>query len=112
MNRPWDWLLDKTLGYGKQTWRAALTAIFVVVLGMFVFEPTRMEWKDPRQPQGKYSRVWYSLDQLAPVIDLEAAKSWGPKQTSGWTQNYALLHRTLGWILLPLIIGAITGIIK
>jgi hypothetical protein len=112
MNRPWDWLLDKTLGYGKQTWRAALTAIFVVVLGMFVFEPTRMEWKDPRQPQGKYSRFWYSLDQLAPVIDLEAAKSWGPKQTSGWTQNYALLHRTLGWILLPLIIGAITGIIK
>jgi hypothetical protein len=45
-------------------------------------------------------------------MDLDVAKNWGPKQNDGWMQNYALFHRIVGWILLPLIIGAITGIVK
>jgi hypothetical protein len=111
MNRPWDWLLDKMLGYGKYAWRAALAAILMILLGVFVFTPDRMEWKNAKQAVVRYNRFWYSLDQFAPVIDLDAAKNWGPKDHS-WIQNYAILHRIVGWILLPLIVGAITGIVK
>jgi hypothetical protein len=111
-NRPWDWLLDTMLGYGRKTWRAAFCALAFTVLGIIVFAPNRMEWKDTKQPQRRYSRFWYSLDQLAPVMDLDVAKNWGPRQNDSWMQNYALFHRIVGWILLPLIIGAITGIVK
>jgi hypothetical protein len=112
INRPWDWLLDKSLGYGRQTWRAAICAMALVIVGVLIFSPKRMEWKNAQQPQEKYSRFLYSLDQLAPVIDLEAAKNWGPIHGNNWTQNYSIFHRIAGWILLPLILGAITGLVK
>ena len=112
MNRPWDWVLDKTLGYGRQTWRTGFFAIFLIIVGAVLFAPNRMKWKDPKQPPGRYNRFWYSLDQLAPVIDLEASKNWSPKEDNGWTRNYALFQRIAGWILVPLILGAITGIVK
>src|SRR5258708_40094046 len=104
MNRPWDLLLDVTLAYGKQSWRAGLGAIFLIVLGVFVFAPNRMEWTGPKHYQGRYSRFWYSLDQLAPVIDLGAAKNWAPKLNESWTHNYAIFQRIAGWILIPLIL--------
>src|SRR5437764_3477840 len=99
MDQPWDWLLDKMLGYGKETWRAAFCAILITILGVFVFRPDRMEWTDSKQHPQKYNRFWYSLDQFAPFIDLEAAKNWQPKQSSLWIGNYALFHRIVGWIL-------------
>jgi hypothetical protein len=112
-SRVWDLLLEITLAYGKQSWRAGLGAIFLLVLGVFVFAPNRMRWTDPNhQQEGRYSRFWYSLDQLAPAINLGDAKNWAPDPNELWTHNYAIFQRIAGWVLIPLILGAITGLIK
>jgi len=112
INRPWDFLLDVMLGYGTETWRTVVCAIVITIVGAFVFAPSRMEWTNREQASTTYNRVWYSLDEFAPVIDLGEAKNWGAKQDHHWTRNYARFQRIAGWILLPLILGAITGIVK
>jgi Pentapeptide repeats (9 copies) len=111
INRPWDFLLDKMLGYGKKAWRTVLIAILVIIIGATIFSPSRMEWKNAKERPTKYSRIWYSVDDFAPVVDLHEAKNWGPKQNS-WSRHYERFHRIAGWILLPLVVGAITGIVK
>ncbi len=109
--RPWDWLVYVLVGYGRKPWRAALFALLLACVGGFIFTKDRMESKDPQQAEW-YNSLWYSLDLLAPVIDLGAAKQWRPRQEPHWVHNYALLHRLAGWILLPLVLAAITGLIK
>lgn len=112
INRPWDFLLDVMLGYGKETWRTVIGAVIIVVVGAFVFVPSKMEWKNAKETQTRYNRFWYSLDEFAPVIDFGEAKNWGPTQDHRWTCYYARFHKIAGWILLPLVVGAITGIVK
>jgi hypothetical protein len=112
INRPWDFLLDVMLGYGKETWRTVVCAAVIIMVGAFVFAPNKMEWNNPKETQRTYNRFWYSLDEFAPVIDLGLAKNWGAIQNSRCTCYYARFHKIAGWILLPLVIGAITGIVK
>jgi hypothetical protein len=112
INRPWDLLLDVMLGYGKETWRTVVCAVFIIILGAFVFTPDRMQWKNPKEMQTGYNRFWYSLDEFAPVIDLGEARNWGATPDQHWTRYYARFHKIAGWILLPLVVGAITGIVK
>lgn len=112
INRPWDLLLDVMLGYGKEAWRTAVCAVIVIILGAFVLAQDRMQWKNPKETQTKYNRFWYSLDEFAPVIDLGEAKNWGAMRDQRWTRYYARFHKIAGWILLPLVVGAITGIVK
>jgi hypothetical protein len=110
VNKPWDFLLDIFLGYGKDTWRTVVLAICITVVGAFIFAPNKMEWKNLNERPTRYSRFWYSLDEFAPVIDLGLAKDWGPYRRS--TRYYARFQRIAGWVLLPLILGALTGIVK
>ena len=112
INRPWDLLLDVMLGYGKEAWRTVVCAAIIVILGAFVFVPGRMQWKNPKETQTRYNRFWYSLDEFAPVIDLGEARNWGAIQDQRWTRYYGRFHKIAGWILLPLVVGAITGIVK
>jgi hypothetical protein len=58
-----------------------------------------------------YNPFWYSLDLFSP-IDLGMAKKWRPKKLYPEVRGYGQVHRLLGWILIPLIVAAITGIIK
>ena len=112
INRPWDLLLDVMLGYGKEAWRTVVCAVIFIILGAFVFAPDKMQWKNPKETQTRYNRFWYSLDEFAPVIDLGEAKNWSAMQDQRWTRYYARFHKIAGWILLPLVVGAITGIVK
>lgn len=112
IDRPWDFLLDVMLGYGKETWRTVVCAVCIIIVGAFVFAPNRMEWKNANQPRTSYNRFWYSLDEFAPVIDFGEARNWGALQDRRWTCYYARFHKIAGWILLPLVVGAITGIVK
>jgi hypothetical protein len=108
---PWDWLLDRLVGYGRKPWRAALYSLAVAVVGVFIFRPHRMESRKEGVQSPCYSSFWYSLDLLAPVIDLGPAKEWKPKDNV-WLRHYTYFQRLAGWILIPLVVGAITGIIK
>jgi hypothetical protein len=109
---PGDWLLDVLLGYGRKPWRAAFYSLALALLGAAVFRKPRMEAQASAHGPSWYSPFWYSLDTLAPVIDLGQAKNWEPKPGYAWVRNYALFQRIAGWVLIPLILGAITGIIR
>ena len=73
---------------------------------------------------------WYSLDLFAPAIDLHVADGWMPKlpekpfpDPSSWRQRllwhcrrwrwyYMHIHKCIGWILVPLGLAAVLGIVK
>lgn len=119
-----DWILDWVIGYGRQPSRALLWTLGFIALGAIVFSPRHMiPQAAPPESAGKsdkpdssgknasYSRFWYSLDVLAPAIELGADKAWQPNPTWWFGRNYSYVHRILGWILVPLILAALTGVV-
>lgn len=62
---------------------------------------------------GYYSPFWYSLDLFAPVIDLGYAKAWMPDpRAHPWLLRVMHIERLLGWIVIPLAVAAVTGLVK
>lgn len=121
-----DRILDWVLGYGRKPSRAFWWALGFVALGMLVFSPGHMIAQDqashesagkgdkpdpPGKKKASYSRFWYSLDVLAPAIELGADTAWKPDPNWWLGRNYSYVHRILGWILVPLILAALTGVI-
>lgn len=107
--KPFDWMLDVLVGYGRRPWRSGFFALFLVCVGAVIFRKSRMEHDDEKCTDGWYNPFWFSLDLLSP-IDLGVSKRWRAK--SSLLRNYAQIHRVAGWVLIPLIAAAITGIIK
>lgn len=108
-----DWLLYQFTGYGRRPSRSLLAALALVFVGMFVFrDRNQMEPQDDKSKPCAYSAFWYSLDLLLPIIELGAASAWRPKQDWWFGRTYAPVQRIAGWIVLPLILAAITGIIQ
>jgi len=112
---PFSEFLDRLqyylVGYGRQTWRAAILALALVAFGTGLFwdsSAQKMEHEDD-STDNWYNPFWYSLDLLSPV-DLGISKKWRPKNSL--LRTYGQIHRVAGWILIPLIAAAITGIIK
>ena len=107
-----SFLEDYTVGYGRRPERALYWSLGFVLLGALIFREADMVSEDPRSRHLTYNSFWYSLDLLTPLIDLDAAKVWVPSKNCGFKRNYARFHRIIGWILVPIGIAAITGIIK
>jgi len=104
-----DWIQYILVGYGRQTWRAAIVALALICLGAGLFPRRKMAPEDPNSVDNWYDRFWYSFDLLSP-IDLGVSKRWHAK--GSLLRNYTQIHRVAGWILIPLIAAAISGIIK
>ena len=109
----WSWVLRILVGYGRRPEYALYYSFGVVIIGAFIFR--HRTCVVPRRPDDQpqnYNPFWYSFDLLTPFIDLHQADTWMPRQDWRFGRNYAHLHRILGWILVPIGIAAITGIIK
>jgi uncharacterized protein YjbI with pentapeptide repeats len=111
---PWlgSWLLDGLVGYGRRPWKAGIPCVFFVALGCVLFSPKKMEPQKPEDTPRVYNRFWYSLDLFLPVLDLQADDVWKPKTNERFLRHYVRLHVMLGWILIPLVLAALTGLIK
>lgn len=55
-------------------------------------------------------RVWYSTDLFMPVVDLQIVKEYGRPQ--GLRGIYTVFHVIMGWVLVPLLIASLSGVIK
>jgi hypothetical protein len=107
-----SWMLDLLVGYGRQPWRAGIPCAALVALGCVLFSPKKMEPQQPENTPRVYSRFWYSLGLFLPFVDLQSNKVWKPKADQTFLRNYMRVHILLGWILVPLVLAAVTGLIK
>jgi len=107
-----SWLLDWLVGYGRRPWQAGIPCAVLVALGCVLFSPKKMEPQKPEDTPRVYSRFWYSLGLFLPFVDLQADKVWKPKADQTFLRNYMRVHIMLGWILVPLVLAALTGLIK
>jgi len=107
-----SWTLDLLVGYGRRPWQAGIPCAVLVALGCVLFSPKKMEPQKPEDTPRIYSRFWYSLGLFLPVVDLQADTVWKPKAGQTFLRNYARVHALLGWILIPIVLAALAGLIK
>ena len=72
-----------------------------------------METKKPEDAaryKGTYKPFWYTLDSFLPIIRLDEADVWIPRQ--GWRVWWKYVHTILGNLFVPIGLAALTGIIK
>lgn len=113
--RRWGWLYSWFVyllsAYGRRPWQAGVPCMLCVAIGCFLFSPTKMA---PRNSDAilPYNRFWYSLGLFFPLVDLRVDKEWqpGPKHSS--LLHYIPFHILLGWILVPIAVAALTGLLK
>ena len=105
-------LLDWLVGYGRRPWQAGIPCVVLVALGCVLFSPNKMELQRPEDTPRVYSRFWYSLGLFLPFVDLQVGKVWKPRADQTFLRNYMRVHILLGWILIPLVLAALTGLIK
>jgi hypothetical protein len=107
----WIWFLVS--GYGREPWLALVWSAGVVAFGSILFwRSSDMQLRDGKFAGRKYNPIWFSLDLFAPIIDLESASVWCPRSDRFGKWFYFRVHRILGWILVPIGIVAITGVLQ
>jgi hypothetical protein len=107
-----SWMLYFLVGYGRRPWQAGIPCAVLVALGCVLFSPKKMEPQKLEDTPRVYSRFWYSLGLFLPFVDLQSNKMWKPKVDQTFLRNYMRVHILLGWILVPLVLAALTGLIK
>ena len=105
-------MLYLLVGYGRRPWQAVVPCAVLIALGCILFSPNKMEPQNPEETPRVYSRFWYSLGLFLPFVDLQANKVWKPKADQTFLRNYMQVHVLLGWVLIPIVLAALTGLIK
>jgi hypothetical protein len=112
-----DLFQEYVLGYGRMARWPMIWSVITILIGCFLF---RYNVKSPRMERtpetaddaSPFSAFWYSFELFVPVIDIGVAKKWRPATTNTALTNYAHLHQILGWILVPVIAVALTGLAR
>jgi hypothetical protein len=128
-----NWLLDKTIQYGYQTWRAVagIAALYIVILLLFWYAQYRAGLIVPVQSVNElhslptasnctssypcFSPVGYAIDTVIPIINVHQADYWGPNARAplGWFFVYASwVGVILGWTLATLAVAGYTGLVR
>lgn len=108
-----SWSLSLLIRYGREPYRALYFSIAILLFGCYVFrDRTFVDPKDPEKHQEEvFSPFWYSLGLFLPISTLHDADIWMPKQTDRFRRIYANVHSLLGWILVPIGLAVVTGLI-
>jgi hypothetical protein len=127
-----NWLLDKTIKYGYQAWRAGvgLAVVFVVFAGLsflaqhhhlmapvgdtdglhFVPSATKCTIDYPC-----FYAVGYAVDTVIPIISIHQAAYWGPYGQVPWGRAWVIgtwIATGLGWALATLLVAGYTGLVR
>jgi hypothetical protein len=98
-------------GYGRRPWQAIIWNFWFVLLGCWAFQPKNMRLQmAPHVEIKKYNCFWYSLGVFGPALHLKQMDIFEPRKK--WVRFYWGLHWILGWLLIPVAVLAIAGIIK
>jgi hypothetical protein len=99
--------------YGRSPERAFGWGVLIVLIGCIVFRKREgMELQSPSDSPPRYHPLWYSFDLFLPFVNLQSAGVWMPRQDRKFARHYMRVHTLLGWLLIPVGLAALTGIIK
>ncbi len=135
LSRAKNWLLDKTIKYGYESWRAfiLLFVVWFIGTGMFcmaewtgLMVPSEKEAYDPYgavlktlpQSYPVFHAPLYAIDTLLPGIDLHQKSKWYLRERNSGDLWYwvfeagGFIYFVICWILTLLGVGAVTGLIK
>jgi uncharacterized protein YjbI with pentapeptide repeats len=105
-------LLDGLVGYGRRPWQTGIPCALLIALGCFLFSPRKMEQQKPEDAPRIYNPFWYSLGLFLPIVNLQSDAVWKPKNHCRFLRHYVRIHILLGWIFIPIVLAALTGLIK
>lgn len=110
----WNLFLDWFVGYGRSPERAFFWSMAIVLFGTWVFRPHRMEPRNTtiNSTPEHFSPFWYSVDLFLPLVKLQDAEIWKPRDNSGFARFWSRIHTTLGWALIPIAVAAWTGMLE
>ena len=128
-----NWLLDKTIQYGYQTWRAILALAVVYVAAVVIFWTAQhhgnlivplMETASGHQPPPVtqcttsypcFYPAGYAIDTVIPLINVHQATYWGPNGEATWGHAlvvFTWVDTALGWALATLAVAGYTGLVR
>jgi hypothetical protein len=99
------------VGNGYKTWRAAIWAALLIVIGAAVFSAAyddgRLEPVDPVDDHQPFQPVVYSMDTLLPIIDLHQESSFEATAAGAdGVRIYLWFQIIAGWVLATCLAGA------
>ena len=108
-----DWLLDWLVGYGREPARIFIYIIIFILIGTLVFrDKNKMVNVKPEIPETTYNPFFYSFDLFLPVINLKDAENWIPQKQYKFLRFYRRIHALIGWVVIPIGLAAISGLVK
>jgi hypothetical protein len=130
--RAGNWLLDKTIKYGYQAWRAGvgLAAVFVVFTALSIFAQHHHLMVPVGDTDGLhfvpsatkctsdypcFYPVGYAIDTVIPIINVHQADNWGPYGQVPWGRVWVAgtwIATGLGWALATLLVAGYTGLVR
>ena len=128
-----NWILDKTIQYGYQTWRAVawIAVLYAIVALLFWYGQGQSDLIVPVQSTAGlpavptagtcttyypcFSPVGYAIDTVIPLVNVHQASSWGPNAGApyGWLYVVVTWAGTVfGWALVTLAVAGYTGLVR
>ena len=127
-----NWLLDKTIKYGYQSWRAGvgLAVVFVVVWLLSVFAQQDhlmvpvgdIEGLHPVPSATRCTSSYpcfypagYAVHTMIPIINVHQSQYWGPDGHAPWGRVWVAgtwIAIGLGWALATLLVAGYTGLVR
>lgn len=93
-------------GYGRKPALAFAWCLIAILVGAVVFLREETEQSERKR---YLSAFWYSLDLFIPVVSVNGKPPEPPE--GPFAHSYVRIHRLLGWLLLPIALAAISGIV-
>ena len=127
-----NWLLDQTIRYGYQSWRAGvgLALVFVIFWALSCFaqdhhliEPVGNTENLKRAPSATqctsdypcFYPAGYAVDTVVPLINVHQAANWGPDGSGPGGAAFVVstwIATGLGWALATLLVAGYTGLVR
>jgi len=116
----WNAFLEGFVHYGRSPSWALGWGGLIVVGSWWICWRSRdnVEKKDPAKgesnlrPYNKYTGFLYSLELFVPGLNLQMADDWRPNGRIRGPNACMVVQKILGWLVIPIAVAAVTGIIK
>jgi hypothetical protein len=81
-------------------------------VGVVFRRKDEMEARKLEDANRRYYGFWYTLDLILPVINLGVADLWRPKQERWCVENWLIVLKIVGWVVVPVVVAAAGGFVK